>query len=73
MMGRITNGGFIIRSRPLSVAAAGVGLAVSEGLAVGEGLTSGEADGEAWGVGVAVTACSVKLAQGFGGTLAHRR
>jgi hypothetical protein len=74
MIGRITNGGFNIRSMPLSVAATGVGLAVSVGLGVGDGLVSGDADGDGdgWGVGVTATACRVKLAQGFGGTLAHR-
>ena len=64
MIGRITNGGFNIRSRPLSVAAAGVGLAVSVGLAVGDGLVSGEADGEGDAEGVAATAWSVKVAHG---------
>jgi hypothetical protein len=44
------------------------------GLAVGDGVMSGdgEGDGDGWGVGVTATAWSVKLAQGFGRTLAHR-
>jgi hypothetical protein len=46
MIGRITNGGFNIRSMPLSVAATGVGLAVSVGLAVGDGLVSGDGDAD---------------------------
>ena len=72
MIGRITNGGFNMRSMPLSVVATGVGLAVSVGLAVGDGLVSGDGVGDGCGVGVTATACSVKLAHGFGGTLAHR-
>ena len=73
MIGRITNGGFNIRSMPLRVGATGVGLDVSAlGVAVGDGEVSGDADGDGCGVGVTATACSVKLAQGFGGTLAHR-
>lgn len=75
MMGRITNGGFNMRSIPLSVEATGVGLDVSNvGLAVGDGEVSGDgdADGDGSGVGVVASAWSVKVAQGFGGTLAHR-
>ena len=77
MIGRITNGGFNIRSRPLGVAASRVGVAVSAlGLALGDGLVSGDGDGESAGVGLgageAAGAWSVKLAQGLGGTLAHR-
>ena len=76
MIGRITNGGFIIESRPLGAAATRVGLAVSVGLAIDDGLVSGDGDGESAGVGLgageAAGASSVKLAQGLGGTLAHR-
>src|SRR5260370_37611439 len=72
MTGRITNGGFNMRSMPLSVAATGVGLAVSVGLAVGDGPVSGDGVGGGCGVGVAATACSVKLAHGFGGGLVGR-
>jgi hypothetical protein len=72
MMGRITKGGFIIWSKPLTVAATLVGLAVSVGLAVGDGVRSGDGEGDGCGVGVTATAWRVKLAQGFGGTLAHR-
>ena len=70
MIGRNTNGGFVMRSKPLSVAATGVGLASGLGLSVGDGEGSGE--GEA-GVGEVAAACSVKLAHGLGCTLAHRR
>lgn len=73
MMGRITNGGFNIASKPLGVVAMGVGLGESVGLAVGDGEVSGEGDGDAPEVGVGVGGCRVKLAQGFGGTLAQRR
>jgi hypothetical protein len=77
MIGRITNGGFNITSRPLGVAASRVGVAVSAlGLALGDGLVSGDGDGESdgdgCGVGVTATPCRVKLAHGFGRTLAHR-
>jgi hypothetical protein len=76
MIGRITNGGFMITSRPLIVAAAGLGLAVSVGPAVAEGVGDsdgdGDSDGEGDGEGVGVAASSVKLAQGNGATLAHR-
>ena len=46
MIGRITNGGLVITSRPLSVAGAGVGLGdpVGVGVGEGEGDTSGEGD-----------------------------
>lgn len=76
MIGRITNGGFNMTSKPLLVAATGVGLGESEvGLAVGDGEVSAEGDGDddASGVGDAVGGCRVKLAQGPGGTLAQRR
>ena len=72
MMGKITNGGFNIASKPLAVVATGVGLGASAvGLAVGDAVVSGDGDGDAPGVGAG--ACRVKLAQGFGGTLAQRR
>jgi hypothetical protein len=62
-----------MRSNPLSVDATGVGLAVSKvGLAVGDGEVSGDGEGDACGVGVVASAWSVKLAQGFGWTLAQR-
>ncbi len=73
MIGRITNGGLVMRSKVLSLAAPGVGLGESVGLAVGDGEVSGDADGDTVGVGLAAAACRVKLAQGLGGTLAHRR
>jgi hypothetical protein len=71
MIGRITKGGLVIRSKPLSLGATGVGLGESVGLAVGEGEVSGDGDGESVGVGLAAAACNVKVAQGLGGTLAH--
>ena len=75
MIGRITKGGFNIRSRPLGVGATRVGVAVSAlGLELGDGLVSGdgESDGDGWGEGEAASAWRVKLAHGFGRTLAHR-
>jgi hypothetical protein len=73
MIGRITNGGFNMRSRPLLVAATGVGLGDSGvGLSLGDGDTSGDGDGDASGVAVGAGACRSKLAHGLGGTLAHR-
>lgn len=71
MIGRITNGGLVMRSNVLSLAATGVGLGESVGLAVGEGEVSGDGEGESVGLGLAAAACSVKLAHGLGGTLAH--
>jgi hypothetical protein len=73
MIGRITKGGLVKRSKVLILAATGVGLGESVGLAVGDGEVSGDGDGESVGVGLAAAACSVKLAQGLGGTLAHSR
>lgn len=74
MMGRITNGGFNMRSRPLSVVAVGVGLGESLGLAVGDGEVSGDAvgDGDVSGLGDVEAASRVKVAHGPGGTVAHR-
>jgi hypothetical protein len=74
MMGRKTKGGFEMTSKPLRLAATGVGLALAAvvGVADGEGEVSGLGDGDPCGVGEAVAA-SVKLAQGNGLTLAHRR
>jgi hypothetical protein len=61
------------RSSPLSVDATGVGLAVSKvGVAVGDGEVSGDGDSDGCGVGLVASGCRVKLAQGFGWTLAHR-
>jgi hypothetical protein len=75
MIGRITNGGFNMRSRPLILVAAGVGLGESLGLAVGDGEVSGDAvgEGDVSGLGDVDAACRVKVAQGPGGTLAQRR
>src|SRR5258708_5169413 len=70
MMGRITNGGFIIRSRALSVAPAGVGLAVSGGRPGGAGPTSGGAGGGARGGGGAAARGTGKPRRGGGGARA---
>ncbi len=74
MIGRKTNGGLVITSSPprleFVVRTTGDALGVGEDDAEGEG--EGEGEGEAAGVGVG-DPCRVKLAQGFGGTLAHRR
>ncbi len=71
MIGRITNGGLVRTSKPLIVAATGVGLADGLGLSVGDGVGDGE--GDVSGLGEAAAGCKVKLAQGLGCTLAHRR
>ncbi len=73
MIGRNTKGGLVITSRPLRpefvVSTTGDALGVGDGDsdAVGEG----EGEGDAAGVGVGGP-WRVKLAHGFGGTLAHR-
>ena len=75
MIGRKTNGGFVITSSPLrpppfTVSATGEALGV--GLGEGEGLATAEGDGTAGGVGVGGP-CKLKPAHGPGATLAHRR
>jgi hypothetical protein len=74
MIGTKTNGGRVIRSMPLRVAATGEGLVRSVGAALadgdGDGDVSGDGDGDGDGVGVAAT--RVKLAHGKGATLAQR-
>jgi hypothetical protein len=69
MIGRMTNGGLSIRSMPLMGAATGVGLGDSLGLGEGDGEVSG--DGEGDGDGEAAAAWRLKVAQGFGATLAQ--
>ena len=71
MIGRMTKGGLVRTSKPLMVAATGVGLADGLGLSVGEGVGDGEGDVSV--VGDAAVGCNVKLAHGLGCTLAHRR
>ncbi len=68
-MGRKTNGGLVITSKPLS-AAAGLGLAVNAG------VFSGDADGDSDGLGdgdarTGVGASRVNVAHGFGTTFAQ--
>src|SRR5579872_6965417 len=71
-IGRNTNGGREITSKPLSVVVIGVGLADGLALATGEddgvgeseGVGDGDGEGEAGG-------SSVKSAHGLGATLAH--
>lgn len=78
MIGRKTNGGLVITSRPVrpepvvSVSRDALAVVVVEGDGDddGDGEGEGEGDGEAAGVGVGGP-WSVKLAQGFGWTLAH--
>jgi hypothetical protein len=67
----MTNGGFVKTSKPLMVAATGVGLVSGLALSVGDADGDGEGDGE--GVGEVAAASSVKLAHGLGSTLAQRR
>ena len=68
MIGKITNGGLVMTSRPLIAAGDGVAASVGRGLGEGEGGSVG--DGDATGDGEAV-ASRVKSAQGVGGTLAQ--
>ena len=73
MIGRKTNGGLVITSKPLCpelvVSTTGDALGVGDGDS--DGVGDGEGDGDAAGVGVGGP-WRVKLAQGFGGTLAQR-
>jgi hypothetical protein len=71
MSGRKTKGGLEMTSKPLSVAATGVGLV--DWLGPGEGDVDGVDDGDALGDGdgEVVAGCSVKDAHGLGGTLAQ--
>src|SRR5216683_6577596 len=73
MIGRKTKGGLVMTSKPLRpelvVSTTGDALGVGDRDSDGEG--DGEGDGDAAGVGVGGP-WSVKLAQGFGGTLAQR-
>src|ERR1700737_4443252 len=76
MIGRKTNGGLVITSSPLRPEPVGSvsrdTLAEVAGEAEGDddGDGDGDGDGDAAGVGVGGP-CSVKLAHGFGCTLAH--
>jgi hypothetical protein len=54
-------------SRPLSLELIRAGVATSDGVLDGDGSGEGEASGD----GVVATPCKVKVAQGFGATLAH--
>jgi hypothetical protein len=67
--GRNTNGGLEMTSKPLSVAPTGVGL--MDGEVVASGDDEGEALGVGDGTGEVVGDSMVKLAQGFGATLAQ--
>lgn len=72
MIGTKTNGGRVIRSMPLRVAATGVGLGTSVGVGLGDGDGEVSGEGEGDGGGVGVGACRVKFAHGNGATLAQR-
>jgi hypothetical protein len=67
MIGRMTNGGLSMTSSPLNLVSMRAGVANVIGVLEGDGSGVGEASGE----GVVAAACRVKLAQGFGATLAH--
>src|SRR5712692_2861199 len=69
-MGRNTNGGLEITSKPFSVVPTGVALGVTVGLTSGEALGDALGEGEGEGVGGPLM---VKLAHGLGATLAQRR
>jgi len=75
IIGRKTNGGFVItssplRSPPFTVSATGDALGL--GLGDADGVDTGDGEGTAGGVGVGGP-CNVKLAHGPGCTVAHRR
>ena len=74
MIGKKTKGGLVITSSPLRpefvVSTTGDALGVGDGDS--DGVGEGEGEGDAAGVGVGGP-WRVKLAHGFGGTLAHRR
>ena len=76
MIGRKTKGGLVITSSPprpefvVSVNRDALALVDGDGEAAGDGGADG--DGETGGVGVG-DPCNVKLAHGFGGTLAQSR
>src|SRR5258706_11288128 len=73
MIGRKTKGGLVITASPLRpefvVTTTGDALGVGDGDS--DGVGDGEGEGDTAGVGVGGP-WRVKLAQGFGGTLAHR-
>lgn len=72
IIGRNTNGGFVITSSPLPEEGPVSAIGEVLGLEVGDADADGEADGDGEAVGVGVgDAWSVKFAQGFGGTLAQ--
>jgi hypothetical protein len=73
MMGRMTNGGLKMTSRPLTVVATGVAIGEAVALSVGDGEVSGDGEGDTSGVGVVGGPCSAKVAQGLGATFAQRR
>jgi hypothetical protein len=70
-IGRNTNGGLEMMSKPLSVAPTGVGLGVVVAVAPGEGDGEGDSVGEGEGEGDVAGASIVKFAHGFGCTLAQ--
>ena len=76
MIGRKTNGGFVITSNPLrpplTVNVSGDALGLGLPLGDADGVGAGEGDGVAGGVGVGAP-CNVKVAHGRGGTVAQRR
>jgi hypothetical protein len=76
MIGKKTKGGFMITSSPLRPELVSSvkrePLAVSEGEGEGDSDGDSDGDGEVGGVGVG-DPWRVKLAHGFGCTLAHRR
>lgn len=76
MIGRKTNGGLVMTSSPLRppliVSATGDALGLGLGDADADGVGTADGDGGAGGVGVG-DPCSVKVAHGRGGTLAHKR
>lgn len=70
-MGRKTNGGREMMSKPLSVDVIRAGVAVRLGVCSGDVVGRGESLGEAVGDGEAVAESRAKFAHGLGGTLAQ--
>ena len=72
-IGRKTNGGREITSKPLRLFVIRAGVATSAGVCPGEADGDGDPSvGEGDGDGEAVEDWTVKFAHGWGGTLAHR-
>jgi len=70
-IGRKTKGGRVMTSKPLRLDPGREGVATNDGDSWPVGEAEGDSIGDGEAVGVGVAACSVKVAHGFGGTLAQ--